>query len=83
MESYLVSREHQEVSVEAARQKFSFQPWEPIHTEVSQKYLPADITSLAEETGFEIVAEATDSRRYFTSSLWRVRKVPLSPSGKR
>ena len=82
MESYLVSRKHQEVSVEAVRQKFSFQPWEPIHTEVSQKYLPADITSLAEETGFEIVAEATDSRRYFTSSLWRVRKVPLSPAGK-
>ncbi len=80
MESYLVSREYQDVSVEAARQKFSFQPWEPIHTEVSQKYLPADIASLAEETGFEIVAEATDSRRYFTTSLWRVRKVPLSPA---
>lgn len=74
MESYLMSRRAQSVSVDGLRQSFSFEPWEPIHTEVSRKYLPAEIASLAQGTGFEIVEEMTDSRGYFVDSLWRVRK---------
>jgi L-histidine N-alpha-methyltransferase len=74
VESYLVSRERQRVGIEALKTHFSFQAWEPIHTEVSKKYLPQDISSMAGETGFEVVDEMCDLRRYFSDSLWRVRK---------
>jgi L-histidine Nalpha-methyltransferase len=53
---------------------FSFEKWEPIHTEYSFKYTYSDITKLAEETGFEITSNYTDSRKYFLDSLWRVNK---------
>ena len=75
MESYLVSRTSQRVFIEALRKDFSFEAWEPIHTEVSHKYLPSDISSLAEETGFEVVDEVSDSRNWFVDSLWRVAKL--------
>jgi len=74
MESYLVSRERQSISIDAIQTQFSFQAWEPIHTEVSNKYLPDGISSMAGETGFEVVDEMYDLRRYFADSLWRVRK---------
>jgi dimethylhistidine N-methyltransferase len=74
MESYLVSRERQRVCIDALKTSFSFQAWEPIHTEVSNKYLPGGISSMAGETGFEVVDEMRDLRRYFADSLWRVRK---------
>jgi len=74
MESYLVSRERQSVCIDALKTQFSFQAWEPIHTEVSNKYLPAGISSMAGETGFEVVDEMRDLRSYFADSLWRVRK---------
>jgi uncharacterized SAM-dependent methyltransferase len=75
MESYLVSRTRQRVFIEELRKGFSFEAWEPIHTEVSHKYLPSDISFLAEETGFEIADEVSDSRGWFVDSLWRVAKL--------
>lgn len=74
MESYLVSRERQKVFVGALRKEFSFEAWEPIHTEVSHKYLASDISALADETGFEIIDTMEDSRSYFIDSFWRVVK---------
>ncbi len=74
MNSYLVSLAHQEVLIEAIGQVFSFEPWEPIQTEYSYKYLESDIERLAKNTGFEITHSFFDSRRYFTNSFWRVRK---------
>ena len=74
MESYLVSQEHQEVWIEALNQAFLFEPWEPIHTEYSYKYLPSDIEALASSTGYTIVEEFQDRRGWFTDSLWRVEK---------
>lgn len=74
MKSYVVSREKQRVSLDALKTHFPFRAWEAIHTEVSHKYSPGDISSMAGETGFEIVDEMYDLRRYFTDSLWRVRK---------
>lgn len=73
MESYLVSLERQEVHIEALRHSFGFEPWEPIHTEYSYKYLPEDIDSLAEYTGFDIDARYLDGRSWFCDALWRVR----------
>ena len=74
MESYLVSLERQEVYVKEIGQSFNFEPWEPIHTEYSYKFLESDICKLAEETGFVIQTQFYDSRSFFTDSLWRVKK---------
>jgi dimethylhistidine N-methyltransferase len=74
MESYLLSRTRQRVFIDALKMSFAFEEWEPIHTEVSHKYLPGEISSMASETGFEIVDEMKDRRGWFVDSLWRVRK---------
>ncbi len=72
MESYLVSQEAQTVRIEALRQCFEFQAWEPIHSEYSYKYLAHDIGSLAEKTGFEIRGRYCDPEAWFCDALWRV-----------
>lgn len=74
MESYLISRQEQVVDIEALNQSFSFEAWEPVHTEYSHKYLESDIASLAEETGFTIVAQLMDSKGFFVDSVWQVSK---------
>ncbi len=74
VESYLVSRERQEVSIRDLNRVFSFEAWEPIHTESSYKFLETEIVCLAAETGFQVQKDFFDSRRYFVDSLWRVIK---------
>jgi L-histidine N-alpha-methyltransferase len=74
MESYLVSLEKQSAFIEKIGRWFEFEPWEPIHTEYSYKYLVSEIEQLAGETGFEIYEHLFDSRRYFADSMWRVYK---------
>lgn len=74
MESYLVSLEKQSVFIEKIGRWFEFEPWEPIHTEYSYKYLISEIEQLASETGFEIYEHLFDSRHYFADSMWRVNK---------
>lgn len=78
MESYLVSKEKQTVFIEEISQSFSFEAWEPIHTEYSYKYLESDIQELATETGFVIEKQLYDSKRYFVDSIWRVQKFDAS-----
>jgi len=75
MESYLVSKEKQTVFIKDLSQTFSFEAWEPIHTEYSYKYLESDIKELADETGFVIEKQLYDSKRYFVDSIWRVEKI--------
>ena len=74
MESYLVSRAHQKVRIDAIGQTFEFEPWEPIHTEYSYKYLESDISQLAEATGYEIDGRFRDRRGWFVDALFRVVK---------
>lgn len=74
MESYLVSRREQEVTLKALGQTFCFQPWEPIHTEVSRKFLESEIGTLAEATGYRVVEQFLDRRGWYVSSLWQVEK---------
>lgn len=78
MESYLVSLEEQTVGIEALRTSFSFESWEPIHTEYSYKYLLSDVEALAAHAGFVIEANLTDSRGWFLDSIWRVKKPSVS-----
>ncbi|MFY0594697.1 L-histidine N(alpha)-methyltransferase [Roseivirga sp.] len=68
--SHIVSKIKQEVFIEALGESIEFQAWEAIHTEVSQKYSYKMIESFAEEAGFRIVKNFTDSNDYFVDSLW-------------
>lgn len=75
IESYLVSLEEQDVTIDALENVFHFRAWEPIHTEYSYKYLKSDIHDLAAKTGFHIEAEYFDTKQYFVDALWRVKKL--------
>ncbi len=74
MESYLVSLEEQSVWVEECGRSFTFEPWEPVHTEHSYKFVVSDIEHLARAAGYVVVAHWFDQREFFTDSLWRVEK---------
>lgn len=74
MESYLVSMEAQSVEVDYLHTRFDFNAWEPIHTEYSYKYLESDIRDLALATGFDLLRNLHDAKRWFCDSLWQVRK---------
>jgi len=74
IQSYLVSKKKQEVFIGELNRLFSFNAWEPIHTESSYKFLMEDIEKIAEKNRFEIVENFFDSERYFVDSLWRVKK---------
>ncbi|HDL18980.1 MAG TPA: L-histidine N(alpha)-methyltransferase [Bacteroidetes bacterium] len=75
MESYLVSLVKQTVLIREIGLEFTFEAWEPVHTEYSYKYLESDIEELAEQTGFEIVKQLYDNKRYFVDSIWQVKKI--------
>ena len=53
--SYLVSLEEQQVRISALDLSVSFEPWETIHTEISQKYDDEVVSWLADESGLRIV----------------------------
>jgi L-histidine Nalpha-methyltransferase len=74
MESYLLSLAQQSVLIEDLGRSFSFEPWEPVHTEFSHKFLLTDIDRLACATGFRVVAHLSDARGFFADSLWSVDK---------
>ncbi len=74
MESYLVSKKPQTVTIKHLNKRFSFKAYEPLHLEYSYKFLPEDIRNLASATGFEVLATYTDSKKYFIDTVWKVRK---------
>ncbi len=74
VESYLVSLERQTVIISELSQSFDFEPFEPIHTEYSYKYLESDIEDLANSTGYRIIHRLYDSKHWFTNSIWKVEK---------
>lgn len=74
MESFLISLEKQQIKVDALGQTFSFDAFEPIHTEYSYKFNLNQIAELARITGYEIEGNFFDAKHYFVDSLWRVKK---------
>jgi dimethylhistidine N-methyltransferase len=70
--SFLISREKQEVRINALNRCFEFEQWEAVFMEISQKYSLAMIESLAAESGFEIKQSFFDSRNYYCDSLWQL-----------
>jgi len=78
MESYLVSTTEQ--SVRVAGQRFHFEPWEAIRTEMSCKYRIAEVSAFASDAGFVEVEHYFDERRFFVDALFA---VPPDAAGSR
>ncbi len=70
--SYLISLEHQTVWLKGLSQSFTFEKWEPIFTEISQKYSLRDINHLANHSGFRVEKNFFDNKSYFVDSLWHL-----------
>ncbi len=77
MESYLVSMEHQTVHFDRLERLFTFEAWEPIHTEYSYKYLPSDMDSLAADSGFRVHGRFLDDAGWFCDDVWAPLKKPV------
>jgi len=72
VEMHLVSRRPQRVRIRAARLECSLRQEEPIWTESSYKYRPADVASLLERTGFRVVGQWIDRQDGFALTLAEV-----------
>ena len=72
--SFLISKTKQTVTIERLNASFHFEAWEPVHTEYSHKYRLIELSKLAQDSGFKIVKNYTDSREYFVDGLWQVTK---------
>ncbi|MGI9544403.1 MAG: L-histidine N(alpha)-methyltransferase [Cyclobacteriaceae bacterium] len=71
--SYLVSTVDQTVNIRQINASFHFKAWESISMELSQKYDQGTLEELARESGFKILRNFYDSKRYFVDSLWEVK----------
>ena len=67
--SFLISMKDQSVRIEALERTVHFSLWEPIHTEVSQKYDAEMIRKLMAITGLKTTGFFYDSDRYFCDVL--------------
>lgn len=68
--SYLKSTIDQEVYIGALRMSIHFRKGELIFTEISRKYDPDLIQQLAIESGFRVLNNLSDNRKYFINSIW-------------
>jgi L-histidine N-alpha-methyltransferase len=73
MESFLISRENQLVTIASLNRDFMFEKFESIHVESSYKYLFSQIDKLAENSHFEIKKTYLDTKGYFVNSLWQAK----------
>lgn len=71
MESYLLSRAEQTVTIRALSLEVPFYAWEPIHTEVSQKYDIHEVEHMLTTAGFEVEDLLFDERGWFLDALAR------------
>lgn len=72
--SYLVSTEDQEIKLEGVDKVFPIRAWEAIHLEISQKYDPYMISSMAKESGLEIVRDFTDELKQYLNVVLKKKK---------
>ncbi|HET6245002.1 MAG: L-histidine N(alpha)-methyltransferase [Bacteroidetes bacterium] len=70
--SYLISKQKQDVYIEAINKVIFFDQWEPIKIEVSKKYDLESIEKLAKNAGFTIKYNFYDCRNYFVDSVWNL-----------
>ena len=69
--SYIISQKKQSVYIDALNKSFLFRQWEPIHTEISQKYDIKMVEDIVSKSGFELIEMFFDSKKYFTDVLVR------------
>lgn len=72
--SYLVAKEAMKVRIEALDLNISFDVWETIHTEISQKYDDKIVAWLAKEAGLLVATSFTDSKHYYKNYVFRKNK---------
>ena len=73
LESYLYSTRNQTVRINNLNRDFKFKAWEGMQTEQSYKFTIEEIKTLAEESGFNVIKDLYDSKKYFVDSLWEVK----------
>lgn len=70
VKSYLYSKLDQKIKSPVLDCTFTFEKHEFIWTELSQKFSFDEIDALAEAAGFKVIKNITDSKNYFTDSVW-------------
>lgn len=69
--SFLVSKEEQKVNIEKLDLKISFEAWETIHTEISQKYDDSVVEWLADEAGLIVEKSFADKENSYKNYIFR------------
>jgi dimethylhistidine N-methyltransferase len=69
--SYLVSKVAQKVDIKKLELEVSFNAWESIHTEISQKYDQEIIEWLAEQAGLKIETDFRDTENCYRNYIFR------------
>jgi L-histidine Nalpha-methyltransferase len=69
--SYLVSKIDQTAELKDLNLRITFKAWEPVYTEISQKYSPLMIKNLAKAADLSIEDQFVDNRKYFSVNLFR------------
>ncbi|OAB75982.1 L-histidine N(alpha)-methyltransferase [Cochleicola gelatinilyticus] len=69
--SFLVATEAQKVTISELNLDLTFDPWETIHTEISQKYDDNVVEWLASESGLVIETSFSDSKGYYKDYVFR------------
>ena len=68
-ESYIVSKEKQDVSIAATGNTYHFEEGERIHMEISRKYDNDTVNDIIGDTGLYIKQKFTDSKNYYADFL--------------
>ncbi len=69
--SYLLATKKHRVKIEALGLEVSFEAWESIHTEISQKYDDATVNWLAEKAGLEALAQYSDKDQFYKDFIFK------------
>ncbi len=70
VEACLISRKKQTVYIAALGETFTFDAWEPIHTESSFKFSRKEIQDMANRHGFREKSVFSDEADYYANALW-------------
>ncbi len=69
--SFLVATQAMKVEIKSLNLNIELDPWETIHTEISQKYTDKVVNWLARESGLEIETSFTDQSNYYKDYVFR------------
>ncbi len=70
--SYIRSLTDQQVTIQHLKTTINFSEGELIHTEISRKYSIDQMEGMAQRSGFKVLANFYDSKKYFCDGLWVV-----------